>query len=104
MNLPSIVTDGQSEDAIEVFLDYGDSVAKVTYTGSATPLEETPGATFITAAEYAERAAEIRGVNESAWADAKAADASNTRADYEALRALKVPELTARRLTGYKGD
>lgn len=58
---------------------------------------------FITKDEYDQLAAEMQAASDAKAAEADAAAAAQRKADYDALRALGVPEDTARRLTGYTG-
>lgn len=61
------------------------------------------GATPLTETEYQTALAELRAQQQSHAADVTAAEQQTQQADYEALRALNVPEATARRMSGYTG-
>ncbi|MDI9829672.1 hypothetical protein [Streptomyces sp. KAU_LT] len=61
------------------------------------------GATALTAEEYETELAGVQAERQE-YADLLASETeANQAGDYQALRALNVPEDTARRLTGYTG-
>lgn len=59
------------------------------------------GAKPVTPEAYAEELAALKGQQEEHRARLAAEDQERVRGDYDALRALGVPEDTASRLTGY---
>lgn len=83
-------------------LDDG-SVRRMTVTNGTEPVLSKPGR-WVTEEEYKERLAEIQTVRDRARADQEAQDRARTWEDYQALRAAGVPEASARRMSGYKGE
>jgi hypothetical protein len=87
-------------DASLYYRTAGGALASRTVTGDhaeAPPLPE--GATALTEAEYADAQEQRQAHTQQLTQETEA----NQQADYEALRALGVPEATTRRLTGYMG-
>lgn len=62
------------------------------------------GAVPLTKAAYTKALAEMERGREEHRVSVRAQDGAQVRADYEALIALKMPEATARRLSGYAGE
>lgn len=79
------------------------SIEAVEITGERGDHIPPEGATEITEEEYESTLADIRAAREARRAQQQQEDEARTRADYEALRSLGVPEGTARRLSGYMG-
>ncbi|MEU8870423.1 hypothetical protein AB0D24_04520 [Streptomyces javensis] len=79
------------------------SVAKRVVAGAGEDIPVPDGATVITEEEYTAALAAIEEANEAQRQEEEAQHQAQVRADYDALRALGVPEETARRLTGYTG-
>lgn len=69
-------------------------------TGADLP-ELPEGATPVTPEEYEAELAELKGEREAHRARLAAEDQKRMKGDYDALRALGVPEETASRLSGY---
>jgi len=59
------------------------------------------GAKAVTPEEYEAELSDLKGKKEAQQAQQAAEDQARMRGDYDALRALGVPEETASRLTGY---
>ena len=79
------------------------SVAERVISGGTGDASPPVGASEITKEQYDAALAVIKEANEQQEAEERAAEQARIGADYEALRALGVPEDTARRLTGYTG-
>jgi flagellar biosynthesis/type III secretory pathway protein FliH len=91
-------------DASLYYRTAGGALASRTVTGDhaeAPPLPE--GATALTEAEYADALADVQEQRQAHTQQLTQETEANQQADYEALRALGVPEATTRRLTGYMG-
>lgn len=79
------------------------SVAERTVSGGTGDVEPPEGAVEITKEEYEAALAVIEEERERKRQEEKDAAEARAREDYEALRALGVPEETARRMSGYTG-
>ncbi|MEU5834456.1 hypothetical protein ABZ820_12400 [Streptomyces diacarni] len=79
------------------------SVAERTVTGGADEVTPPEGAVEISEEEYRAALAAIEEANEQRRQEQEAEAEAQRKADYEALRALGLPEETARRITGYTG-
>lgn len=79
------------------------SVAERIVTGGDGDVTPPEGAVEITEEEYRAALAAIEEQIEQERQAQREAEQARIKADYEALRALGVPEETARRLTGYTG-
>lgn len=79
----------------------GALVARAAAGGDVTEPELPEGATRLSEGEYQTALADVRAQRQEHAADVAAAEQQSQQADYEALRALNVPEATARRLSGY---
>lgn len=90
-------------EAAEVFyrLEDGGLIARNVSGSAAADLELPAGATRLSKSTYERALAGVRAQRETYATDTRAADQAAKQGDYEALVALKVPEDTARRLTGY---
>lgn len=82
-------------------LDDG-SVASWRYEGSTPPPLPGPGR-LVSREEYEQARAAIVQAVEEGREQAEAAERQQIESDYEALRALGLPDSTARRLTSYTG-
>lgn len=88
-------------DTTLYFRHDGGSVSRLT---TSQPRDEVPvpdGAVEITAAQYATARDAITAANAVQVDELLAVEAQQQVEDYEALIALRVPEATARRLTGH---
>lgn len=82
----------------------GGVLASRVVTGESAQAPALPqGATLLTEAEHAQALGEVRAERQEYVDGLVAAAEANQGSDYQALRALGVPEETARRLTGYTG-
>ncbi|MFF5668782.1 hypothetical protein ACFY8S_01375 [Streptomyces hygroscopicus] len=79
------------------------SVAERIITGGDGAVPPPGGAVEITEEEYRAALAAIEEQIEQERQEQQEAEQARIKADYDALRALGVPEETARRLTGYTG-
>lgn len=73
------------------------------YTADNGTVPAPTGCTEITEQAYNTELAALEASNAQTIADLEAADQANAKADYDALRAMNVPEATARRLSRYEG-
>ncbi|MFD8509728.1 hypothetical protein ACFV27_01080 [Streptomyces antimycoticus] len=79
------------------------SIAERVITGAVEDVLPPEGAEEISEEEYRAALAAIEAANEQQRQEQEAEQQARMKADYEALRAVGVPEETARRLTGYMG-
>lgn len=79
------------------------AVAERTVSGGAETVTPPEGAVEITEEEYRAALATMEEEREREREKQKETEDAAIREDYEALRALGVPEETARRLSGYTG-
>ncbi|MGX1301318.1 hypothetical protein RKD35_002806 [Streptomyces albogriseolus] len=93
-----------AEDVTLYYRTAGGVLATRRVSGDHAEAPDLPdGATPLTAEEYDTELAAVQAERQE-YVDLLASEAAaNQAADYQALRALNVPEETARRLTGYTG-
>lgn len=82
-----------------VIFDDG-SVRETLYTSEQGPQLPAPGR-VVGEAEYREALAGIKAAQGEHWTGVLTEERKALRADYEALRAAGIPEVTARRLASY---
>lgn len=91
-------------DTRTIYYKYADgSVAERVITGNGDEVPPPDGAEEISEEDYRAAFAAIEAANELEGQEQEAQHQARVKADYEALRAVGVPEDTARRLTGYTG-
>jgi hypothetical protein len=74
-----------------------------TFMESTSPVDTPEGCRRVEKDEYDARMAEVQAEREAAEQAQREADAARQKADYDALKALGLPEEMCRRLSGYTG-
>lgn len=88
----------------QIYYRQGDGVLATRVSSDTNALAYPDEATRLTKKQYEAQLANVQAARQEHAAELTAGEEQRRRDDYEALIALRMPEASARRLSGYTGE